>query len=86
MVLTCVGNLYKMAKGAKIAQKCITVADRLKVISEQNKGTAVKEVAKLFGISKTQVNYMYIDKPTYRDAVEKSLSAFENIAEQSKAS
>ena len=72
VVLTCVGNSYKMAKGAKRrARKCITVADKLKVISELKKGTAVKKVAKLFAISKTQVYDIY----KHRDAIEKSLSS-----------
>ena len=72
VVLTCVGNSYKMAKGAKRrARKCITIADKLKVISELKKGTAVKEVAKLFAISKTQVYDIY----KHRDAIEKSLSS-----------
>ena len=62
----------KMAKGAKRrARKCITVADKLKVISELKKGTAVKEVAKLFAISKTQVYDIY----KHRDTIEKSLSS-----------
>ena len=61
-----------MAKGAKRrARKCITVADKLKVISELKKGTAVKEVAKLFAVSKTQVYDIY----KHRDAIEKSLSS-----------
>ena len=61
-----------MAKGAKRrARKCITVADKLKVISELKKGTGVKEVAKLFAISKTQVYDIY----KHRDAIEKSLSS-----------